>query len=191
MADDKNKKEALLELVRQTIAKDEALREEFQVGNKFRFIRDRLIALQANLEENLAALEKQEKKWDEAIETHEALVYIYLYNAQGQLFSTWQKMVTPSVFYEYSVNRPVYSTKADVDAFIRSKSNKSHHGYLTIAVNQADILNPIAVPAQDTIGQTLIRVREGAFNVKKVVTFTHNNHEFYLNEDAELVRKPS
>lgn len=192
MADEDNYKKSILELLHNALTQDETLRQEYQIGNKFRFIHDRLKSLQLNAEETLASFEKKIKKTDNTLQADETLVYIYLYNAQGQQLSTWQKMVTPAVFYEYSVNRPIYESKADIDAFIRTKANKMHHGYLTIIVPKADILPPDADNiAKDTIGQALIRVREGSLQASKMLTFTHNNQDFHLDEEGRLIKNHS
>src|SRR5262245_4444723 len=108
----KEQSEKILQLVLNAIQQDKELREKFQVGDKFRFIRDRLDALQLRVQETIDALQKQDEKKKEVIADDEVVVYVHIYNAQGIAFQTWQKMVSPSVFYEYSVNRPIYNEKS-------------------------------------------------------------------------------
>ena len=55
----KEDKEKLLKLVKDAIKQDESLREQFQIGDKFRFIRDRLHALLTRVEENFVTAEEE------------------------------------------------------------------------------------------------------------------------------------
>lgn len=179
--DAKNRKEQLLEIVRKAAQKDEELRLAYQVKDKFRFIRDRIHSLIARVEENLATLNVITDKKQRMLAADESLVYIYLFNAQGMNLQTWQKMLHPSVFYEHSVNRPIYGEKSFIDAIIRSKANKQQHAYITIAVKKNDILEQTEI-AKDLIGNPLIRVREGALHADRMMGFTHNNTEYTFEE---------
>ena len=87
----KEQKEKLLQLMLDAMRLDAELRETYQVGDKFRFIRDRLNALKTNLDEHLSELQKKIEKGPDAPAEHEMLVYVYLFNAQGVLLQTWQK----------------------------------------------------------------------------------------------------
>jgi intracellular multiplication protein IcmQ len=186
---DKEREKKLLELVRDALEQDKNLREKYKVGDKFRFIRDRLQALATRLEEQVMAAEQKIKKAEKQ-SPDDRLVYVYLYNAQGMLFPTWQKMVTAAVLYEYSVNRPIYADKLLVETYIRSKASKAQHAYLTVAVKPLDILAaPGAETAKDALGSSLVKVREGSLLVNKLVLFTHNGHEYTLSETGVLTKK--
>ena len=187
MSKEIEQKEKLLELVRDAVAHDKNLREEFLIGDRFRFIRDRLEALLARVEENLTALRKQEEERKDEISENEMMVYVYLYNAQGLVFQSWQKMLNPSVFYEHSVNRPIYSDKSHIEAYIRSRPSKAQHGYITVVVNKADA--PLTETAKDVIGNPLIKVKEGSLNLTRLISFTHNGNDYVLDEDGTLITK--
>lgn len=190
MPNHEEQKERLLALVRDALQHDKALREQYQIGEKFRFIRDRLQSLLSHVEAEMQVLQQKEHRVTSEIKADEVLVYVYLYNAQGLLFRTWQKMLNPSVFYEYSVNRPIYAEQSHVESFIRSRKDKPQHAYLTIVVNKQDILSVAAADiSKDAVGQTLIKIREGALHAEKLVSFNHNQHEYTLNEAGELVKK--
>ncbi len=188
----KEASEKILQLVLSAMQQDKELREKYQIGDKFRFIRDRLSALESRIQENINSLHKEAVKKSDTIAEDEVLVYVYLYNAQGLAFQTWQKMVSPSVFYEYSVNRPVYTDKSHVEAFIRSRPNKNQHGYLTVVLKKQDIL-VVADPqlVKDSIGNPLVKIREGSLIFNQLRAFTHNNHEFIVSLEGQLVKKPS
>lgn len=185
----KEQKEKLLQVMRDAVQQEKALRDKYQIGEKFRFLRDRLNALLSSVEESLSTIHKEVEKKSDVILEDETLVYVYLFNAQGLVFTTWQKMLNPSVFYEYSVNRPIYTDKSFVEAFIRTKPKKVQHGYLTIAVKKEFILSDPGSQPTDAIGNPLIKVKEGALQFNKMISFTQNEHEYVVNEDGEIVRK--
>jgi intracellular multiplication protein IcmQ len=190
MSNDKEQREKLLKVVSDAVRQDKELREKYQIGDKFRFIRDRLIALLSQVEESLSSLQKKAEKKSDELLADEMLIYVYLFNTQGLIFQTWQKMLNPSVFYEYSVNRPIYTEKAFVDSFIRSKASLVQHGYLTIAIKKQDIIKDATTEGvKDAIGNPIVKVKEGSLHVEKLVSFTHNGHEYVLNEVGAIVKK--
>src|SRR5262245_5867147 len=126
---DKEIKEKLHKLVKDSLQMDKELRDKFHVGDKFRFIRDRLQALDTRLQEELNELAVEIEKKSDKLAEDEILIYIYIFNAQGLMLQTWQKMLMPSVYYEYSVNRPIYQEKVNIQSFIRTRPNKAQHGF--------------------------------------------------------------
>lgn len=186
---DKEIKEKIQKLILDSIETDKNLRDQYHVGEKFRFIRDRLMVLQARIEEEIQSALQEKSKKLEKIEEGEVLVYVHIYNAQGIVFSTWQKMLSPSVFYEYSVNRPIYKEKGDAEAFIRSRPNKVQHGFITVAVKADNILAALPEAAKDPIGNPLIKIKEGCLSFNKMISFTHQNIEYVVDETGQIVRK--
>lgn len=189
MSDNKEKIEKLLQLMHEAVQRDAELRGQFNVGDKFRFIRDRLVALVARIEENLATLQQETEKKKDTLAEDEALIFVHLFNAHGLTVQSWQKMVHPSVFYEYSVNRPIYSEKMHIESFIRGKPNKVQHAFITIAVKKHDIMSAVAEAMKDPIGHPLIKVKEGSLKPNRLLLFTHNDLDYVVNENGMLVKK--
>lgn len=188
--DNQKTNEKLLGLVREAIRLDGQLREKYQIGDRFRFIRDRLNALLVHTEEYVAVLQKKTEQKQSLLGENEVLVYVHLFNSQGMVLQTWQKMVVPSVFYDHSVNRPIYADKETIESFVRSKTTKAQHAFLTIAVEKTAILKSAETsPPKDTIGGLLVKVKDGSLKFNRLVTFTHNGHEFVVNENGELIKK--
>lgn len=190
MPNNESIKDKLLKLVLDAVKQDQARRDQYQVGDKFRFIRDKLQALVVHVQESVAELQKKVIQESQVAED-ETVVYVYVYNAQGMLLKTWQKLLHPSVYYEYSVNRPIYQDKSHVEAFIRTKANKTQHGYLTVIIKKMDVLvqAPDEKPAQDLLHHPLIKVREGSLSPERFISFTHNGNQYRLNEEGELIKK--
>lgn len=172
-----------IEWVREAIQYDHELREKYQIGQRFRFIQDRLQALLSALEKNQAVTVVGKETSVVLNPEEEVLVYVYLYNAHGTLLRNWISMMTPKTFYEYSVNRPIYSEKSQVETFIHSKPQPAKHGYLTVAVKKTDILPSYGALPLDPLGQPLIKIREGALRMEKWVAFTHNRQEYMFEND--------
>ena len=92
------------------------------------------------------------------------------------------------MFYEYSVNRPIYTDKAAVENYIRSKPNRIQNAFATIAIKKIDLL-PSPEVVKDSLGNTLVKVREGSLKFEKLFSFTHNNQEYVLTATGEIVKK--
>lgn len=186
----KEQRENLLKLITAAVQKDKALRAQFAMGDKFRFIRERLEDLQRRIDAHLNIFKEGDSEQAINVAADESLVYVYLYNAQGLTLKTWQKMLNESVFYEYSVNRPIYIDKAAVEAFIRSRPNPAQHGFITVIVKNEDILKvPEGMPAtQDALGNQLVKVREGSLTFKKLLAFTHNSEDYKVNNSGEILK---
>jgi intracellular multiplication protein IcmQ len=186
--DNIKQKQKLVELVRDAITRDQALREKYQMGDKFRFVRDRLHALLDQLEKHVEHIEQEEKKSEVTAGEDETLVYIYLYNSHGASLNTWINMLTPKLFYEYSVNRPIYLEKAPAEALIRSKSNPIQHAFLTVVIKQKDIIQNENIP-KDILGNQVVKVKEGSLRFERLLAITHNNQDYNLSVQGTLVKK--
>jgi hypothetical protein len=189
--DNKQQHIKLIEIVRQTIERDEELRTKYDVQTKFRFVRDRLHALLANLESQLE-IKVAEEKAEAGVQvgSDEVVVYVHLFNAHGATLSSWRNMLIPKVFYEYSVNRPVYSDKSQIESVVNSKANKAQHGYIAVAVKMEDVLKPIQATLQkDSYGNDLLKVKEGSLHFSRLILFMHNGIGYSVSEKGELIKK--
>ena len=89
-----------------------------------------------------------------------------------------------------SVNRPIYTDKAHVEAFIRSKANKVQHAFLTVAMPKDAVMKAGGPDSsKDTLGHPLIKIKEGSLRFNRVITFTHNNHDYSVSENGVLTKR--
>jgi hypothetical protein len=184
---DQEKKQKLLQLVRDAIAKDEALRDQYGIGNKFRFIREKLNTLSAFIDTEITSTMQLEEDKQLAVQEDETVIYVYLFNSQGVSLATWRKMLHTSVFYEYSINRPIYLQRSQIDSLIRGRSNKLQHGYLSVIVKKIDILDSQSL--NDSNGNQLAKVKEGSLKRERLLAFTHGEHDYLITPEGELVKK--
>ena len=184
--DSKELKEKLLQIVGAAVSKDVSLRTELKIGDKFRFIRERLQAMQKNVEAALQTIKVETEENKEVLAADEQLVYVYLFNAHGIDLQSWIKMLHPSVYYEHSVNRPIYSEKEHIESVIRNKANRIQHGYLTIAIKKTAITKKGDEGAKDNLGNPLLKIKEGALRPERLMSLSHNGHTYVLNENGGL-----
>ncbi len=180
--DEENAQQAkLLALVREAIEHDDALRVKFEIGDKFRFVRERLNEIVTYLESS-QAVSAVKADVQLSLQENEVMVYVYIFNAKGVVLRNWINMLSPKVFYEYSVNRPIYSEANAIEAMLRTKKDKPQHAYLAVAVKKADILQSI----DET---SLVKVKEGSLKLERLISFFHNGNEYTLSSEGQLVKK--
>lgn len=184
--DEKEHYHQLIQIIREAIERDDALRKKYEIGDKFRFIRDRLKDLLSQLESELSVLPIEEKNETRSLAQDEVAVYVHLFNSKGSVLKSWVSLLNPSVFYEYSVNRPIYTDKRAIESLLLSKKNKLQHAYLTIAVKSKDIIPFAESNASPT---EIAKVKEGTLHFEQLISFTHDNQDYYLDENNELVKK--
>jgi len=181
--------EKLIQLIREMIQHDVDLRAKYGVAEKFRFVRDRMQAWLMHFEDQVKILKVEEQAIQQEDAVDKTLAYVYLYNAQGAILRTWLTLLTPKVFYEYSINRPIYHEKSHIESLIRLKPNKQQHAYLTVKINQSDIISVADSAPKDVLGQSLIKIREGSLRFENLVTFTHNEQNYSLSVQGEFIKK--
>jgi hypothetical protein len=186
--DSQELKEKLMQIVNEAVSVDAKLRADLNIGDKFRFIRDRLQALKQQVEETLQTIKVEETGTKQVIADDEQLVYVYLFNAHGIDTQSWMKMLHPSVYYEHSVNRPIYGAKEHVEMVIRNKSNRVQHGYLEVAVKKTAILNKDDESLKDSLGNPLLKIKEGSLLPERLICLTHNGNLYCVDENGRLAK---
>lgn len=184
--DEKTQHSKLIELMQEMINQDHNLRAKYKIEDKFRFIRDKAKTLLVHLEKNLPVEIDSDQERRGEVEKDEILVYVYLYNAEGSLLRNWQTLLNPKVFYEYSVNRPVYTKIEYIEAFLKSKPNKTQHAYLTVAIKSKDLLKE---DQKDAVGSPIAKIKEGSLKFNKLISFTHNQQDYTVDEAGGFVKK--
>ena len=190
MANEDDQHTKFIQVIRDLVKQDNELREKYSVGEKFRFVKERLVGLLTHLEKNQSIAKTEEMKKNVEITADDVVVFVYLFNSQGNLLKNWGSMLTSKVFYEHSVNRPIYTDKSQIEMLVRSKPNKLHHAYISVSVKRSDILtSPANVGLKDVQGNPLIKVKEGSLLFNRMVAFTHNDTDYSVEESGDIVRK--
>lgn len=184
----KNLHDNLIHLINMALQQDALLREKYQVGDRFVFVRSRLQSLLTELQNaqfDSTIIQKNEFNIEK--NTPCSMVYVYLYNAQGLQLKSWLALLTQKALYEHSVNRPIFFDKNEIESLLKSKSNIAQHAYLVISVVHENIS---AVPSTvEGTKTSLIRVREGSLLVERIVSLVHNGVEYTLDSHGQLIKK--
>lgn len=186
--DQKNPEQKILELIQEAITLDEELRVKYQIGEKFRFVRDRLKSISEQLESLQVSQNVTSGTSNRVSEANELLVYVYLYNAHGINIQSWKKMLTPKLFYEYSVNRPIYGEKGHIESLLRAKTNKMQHAFLEVFVKPEDVISG-ETQLKDVIGNPILKVKEGSLHFENLLALVHNGVSYRLSAEGELIKK--
>jgi len=99
-------------------------------------------------------------------------VFVALYSTEGNTIQSWERIIAN--LPKQVISRPIYANEYDIQFLIKSKENKINEAYLSIFINQNDIL-PLAsekVP-MDKFGKPLITLKDRAINLNNITRFIH------------------
>lgn len=107
-----------------------------------------------------------------ALRSGQQEVFIALYSSEGNNLQSWERILAN--LPRYVISRPIYADEADVRFLIKSKENKSNEAYVSVYINQSDILvlPPDKIPL-DRFGKTLITLKDRAINLDNINRFVH------------------
>lgn len=178
-------------IIKKTADAEKDLREKYEVGARFNVIKSQLRALLEDVDKAVHLNQPPppvEKK--DSLGTNSKMVYVALFNAQGDKLYTWHKFLTPQALFDHSVNRPIYSTQEDIDAMLRSKANKQQQAYLEIAIDKNDLLDTSeASPSQNPTNFELLRIKQGSLKAENIRSFFHAGKKYSVSSDGKLSLK--
>lgn len=176
------------EILKEAYEAEELMRKNHDIGVRFNILKSQLETLYHKIEHEvgLAATETAAEKKDvNALPADEALVYVSLFNTQGNVLNTWQKLVSQKALFEHSVNRPIYASQEEVENMIAHKPNKDQSAYLIIAVKINDIMsNAQTTTLKDPLGFPLLRLKQGALKIEKIRGFVHKGVKHVVTKDG-------
>lgn len=181
--DDKERKRELYRGVQNLVNEEKELRKQLGIGDRYKAISSRLEALLRYVHQSVS-LSKQEatvERASPALSENQQYVFVHLFNTKGKLLSRWEAMLSPRLLMEYGVNRPIYAEQKQVEGYIRSRQDADEHAFLMMKIEQSDIL-PQDESSQnvDTLGQPLLKLKEGALKEQGLIYFFHKNACYIL-----------
>lgn len=186
--DDKEQLQLLYSEVESLVRKEKALRKQYNIADRYKAISSRLEALFKHVQEsaNLPQQQLSPVRLPPVLGEGERYVFVHLFNAKGKILTRWEAMLSPRLLCEYSVNRPVYAQKDEVEAYIRSREDSDQHAFLMMKVLDITVLDSFDSPAQtDTLGQSLVKLKEGSLKEENLVYFFHQGEQ-YIFADGHL-----
>lgn len=141
------------------------------IGKKLRAMRDDLSAqlkiAQEDPTSSAAFLSHQR-----AMQSTLKEVYIGLYSVEGVNLQSWEQIIAN--LRRQMVSRPVYAKEDDIIAIIKTKEKKINEAYVSIFVNEADILLVSADKAPiDKLGKPMLVLKDNAINLDNINLFVH------------------
>lgn len=172
----------LYRLISAAVEQEKTLREKYKIGERFNVIRTQLQSTFEKYKDEYEAVNAQAKlseKKERKPEENEVIVYLYLFNAQGNSVEAWQNMLTARALLDSSVNRPIYPNKEDIERVIRGRPNKTQHAYIEVIINKDDILDN---KLHDQYQHTLWRIRQGAINLSNIISFYYRDKSYPVKQ---------
>ena len=174
---DKNQIDLLKELDK--LCEDEFWSETFLLKAK----KEKLKKIVEQYRKVLIGEEEESSKTKDTQEKKEGkVIYISIYQAQGQSILKWQAAL--NVLETCSFGRPIYEKEAFVRNLIKSKRNTENEGYVAVRVGDRDVFPG---KLMDQLEQPIITVKPGSISPNNVVEFVHQNISRYQFVNQKLI----
>lgn len=176
------------DIIKKTVDQEDILRKKYEIGARFNVIRTQLASLLTEVEEHVRInLPKTPVPTETIVDTTTTLIYVSLFNFQGDKLNTWGKLLNAQALFDHSVNRPIYSSQEDIDTMLRSKANKNQQAYIEVRIKKDDILTTDSVNAfTDPFGYPLLRIKQGALKVENIQAFFYMSKKYRVGSDGSL-----
>lgn len=107
-----------------------------------------------------------------ALRKEQLEVFVALYTSDGKTLSSWERLIAN--LPRQIVSRPIYMDEDALKSFIRSKENIQNEAYVSVYINQQDVLSlgPDRTP-KDKLGKSLLTLKDNAVVLDNVNRFVH------------------
>lgn len=149
------------------------------VGKKLKLLRDDLAAKITRFEENETSTPEYVAHRAHLSASHK-LVYVSLYSIEGINISSWERIIAN--LQRQIVSRPIYAQEEDVQNIIKTKDKKINEAYVSLYVDQADVLeiNAEKIPL-DKLGKPMMVLKDKAINLQNIEFFYHITGKYRYN----------
>lgn len=122
-----------------------------------------------------------------ALRSGQQEIFIALYSFDGMNLLSWDRILMN--LPKQMVSRPIYANEEDVKTFIKTKENKNNEAYVSMYVNQSDILvlPPEKTPV-DKLGKPLLTLKDKALSLDNINRFEHITGTYQFSQ-GRLVKK--
>ncbi len=108
-----------------------------------------------------------------ALRSGQQELYILLYSSDGANIQSWERIVAN--LPRQMISRPIYADENDVKSIIKTKEHKVNESYVSIYVNQTDILSlPADKAPVDKLGKPLLTIKDKSINLENLNYFVHS-----------------
>lgn len=113
-------------------------------------------------------------------------VYISLYSADGGNMQAWERIVLN--LPKHMISRPIYANEEDVNQMIRHKDNKINEAYVSVFINQTDLLSLGDKTPCDKLGKALLTLKDRAVTLPNINRFVHSSGVYFL-QHGRLIKE--
>ncbi|OGV33234.1 MAG: Dot/Icm secretion system protein IcmQ [Legionellales bacterium RIFCSPHIGHO2_12_FULL_35_11] len=114
-------------------------------------------------------------------------VFIALYAADGSLLANWEKILKN--LSSQVLSRPIYSNEDDIKYFVKSKNNLVNEAYVSVFINQEDILViPEEKALADRFGKPLVTLKCKAIHIENMNRFVHASGTYNIANGQLILR---
>lgn len=178
------------QIIQDAVQAEQQLRQNYDIGVRFNILKTQLQSLANKIDAELGSTKQPIINHTHANELpeDETLVYVSLFNAQGNILNSWQKLLEPKALYDHSVNRPIYASQKEIEEMLRNKTNKDQNAYFIITVNKNDIMaNEETTTLRDPNGFPLLRLKQGALKKGNIKLFVHNGISYAIDKKTSAL----
>ena len=155
------------------------------IGKNLREIRDKF-AMQLNLPAQQEVETATHLANQAALRSDQQEIFIALYSTNGGNMLTWERIIAN--LPKQMISRPIYANEKDVKDIIKTKVNKTNEAYVSMYVNQTDILFTEAEKTpKDKLGKALLSLKNKSLILDNVNRFVHESGVYKLTH-ARLVK---
>ena len=107
-----------------------------------------------------------------ALRSGQQEIFISLYSSEGSNFQSWERILIN--LPKQMISRPIYADEEDVKSLIRAKENSINEAYVSIYINQDDILKISSdkIPV-DKRGKPLLTIKDNSLKLDNINRFVH------------------
>ncbi len=121
-----------------------------------------------------------------ALRSGQQEVYISLYSADGGNMQSWERIVLN--LPKHMISRPIYASEEDINQMIRHKDNKINEAYVSVCINQTDILSLGDKTPYDKLGKALMTLKDRSVLLANINRFVHSSGVYFL-EHGRLIKQ--
>lgn len=121
-----------------------------------------------------------------ALRSGQQEIFVALYSSDGANLQSWERILVN--LPKQMISRPIYANEEDIQAIIKTKTNKNNEAYVSMYISQSDILelSPDRTP-KDRLGKPLLTLKDKSLSLDNINRFVHTTGTYQYGQ-GRLIR---